>query len=131
MRHSIRLIALGCLTAGMTISGLIPASAHHSRQAYDRNTQTSITGEVRSFEFANPHAWIYLSVTKPDGTVENWDFEGGSIRRLSRSGWSRDLPKAGDEITVIFNPKRDGSPGGIFRSVATSDGTVHSASRRR
>nr|TFG53141.1 MAG: hypothetical protein E4H34_04075 [Hyphomicrobiales bacterium] len=124
-------LALACLFALATGLGLAPASAHHSRAAYDRNTQVSITGTVKAFEYSNPHAWIYVVVTKPDGRLENWDFEGGSPRRLDRVGWSKDMLAEGDTITIDYNPKRDGSPGGIFRGITTADGILHSTARNR
>ncbi len=120
-----------CFATSLILLSVAPSSAHHSRRAFDRDTETSITGTIKAFELVNPHAWIYVVVTKPDGTVENWDFEGGSVRRLNRAGWSQDMLKEGDEVTIEFNPMRDGSPGGIFRGVTTADGRVYSTARRR
>ena len=115
------------LCASLFVAGLTPASAHHSWVGYDSNARTSVSGSVEAVEFVNPHARLRLAVTKPDGTIEHWVFEGGSVSRLRRAGWSEDTLKAGDEITVDFHPKHDGSPGGIFRRITWTDGRVQRA----
>jgi hypothetical protein len=129
--RGLRTLMFTCTLASAAVLGLSPALAHHSRAAYDRNTEVSISGTVKAFEYANPHAWIYVEVTKSDGTVEDWDFEGGSVRRLNRIGWSEDMFREGDQVTIDYNPKRDGSPGGIFRGVTTADGVFHATERGR
>ena len=128
---AILLLAFACLEVSLILVGMTPASAHHSRPEYDRNSQVSITGTVKEFELVNPHAWIHIVVATQGGMTENWSFEGGSVGRLNRVGWRRDMLKPGDNITVLFNPRRDGSPGGLFRAVTTAEGKYHSAARRR
>jgi len=119
------------LVGSLIILAVTPLSAHHARPEYDRNVQTTISGTVKEFRLVNPHAWIHISVTRNDGTVEDWSFEGGSVGRLNRVGWSRDMLTPGDNISVTFNPRRDGSPGGLFRAVTTADGKHHSTARPR
>ena len=120
-----------CTALSLMVLGMPPLSAHHARPEYDRNSQISITGTVQEFELVNPHAWIHLVVTTREGETENWSFEGGSVGRLTRVGWTRDMLKPGDNVKVLFNPRHDGSPGGLFRGVTTAEGKFHSASRRR
>jgi hypothetical protein len=120
-----------CAAVILSYSLLSPLSAHHAKPEYDSNSQISITGTVKEFELINPHAWIHLVVTTRDGEIENWSFEGDSVGRLTRVGWTRDLLKPGDVVEVLFNPRRDGRPGGAFRGVTTAEGEFHSASRRR
>ncbi len=128
---ALRKLALYCLTAPLLLFSMSPLSAHHSRPEYDRHVQSRVTGTVKEFQLINPHAWIHITVTTREGAVEDWSFEGGSVGRLNRVGWSRDLLKPGESIIVLFNPKRDGSPGGLFRGVTTADGKFYSASRER
>lgn len=113
-----------CAALSLIVLGLGPASAHHGWVRYDRNVESSISGTLTAIEFVNPHVRFYMAVAKPDGTTENWMFEGGSVSRLRRAGWSADTLKVGDEVTVEFNPKRDGTPGGRFRRIVTADGRV-------
>lgn len=120
-----------CVAISLTLLAMSPLSAHHARPEYDRNAQISLTGTVEEFALVNPHAWIHVVVTTRDGMTENWSFEGGSVGRLNRVGWTRDMMKPGDNVTVLFNPRRDGSPGGLFRAVTTADGKYYSAARPR
>ncbi len=128
---ALRSFAFCCLTAPLLLFSMSPLSAHHARPEYDRNVQSRVTGTLKEFQLVNPHAWIHITVTTREGTVEDWSFEGGSVGRLNRIGWSRDMLKPGEEVIVLFNPKRDGSPGGLFRGVTTAEGKFYSASRAR
>jgi hypothetical protein len=42
-------------------------------------------GVLTKMEWFNPHGWIYLDVTEPDGKVVNWAIEAGR-RPLMRRG---------------------------------------------
>lgn len=38
------------------------------------------------------------------------------------SGWSKDVLKAGDEVTITISPAKTGAPVGNLRSVVLADG---------
>src|SRR5262245_6678495 len=53
------------------------AQAHHSFAAeFDQQKVVHLEGVVVRFAWVNPHSWIYLDVSRPDGTVEQWKVEG-------------------------------------------------------
>ena len=89
-----------------------PAQAHHSFAAeYDAQTVVTLKGVVTKVEWTNPHAYIYIDVAEGDGKVANWAFEGYPPNTLKRTGFPRDLLKAGDVINVTgyrarFSPNR-------------------------
>jgi hypothetical protein len=85
------------------------ALAHHSTAPYDLVHGTIITGEVQRFEWANPHAHIYLDVIGEDGEIEHWTIELESPSILGRLGWKKDLLKPGDEISVTGGRAKNGS----------------------
>jgi hypothetical protein len=64
---------------------------------------------VVKVEWVNPHAWIHVEVTKPDGTKEVWMIEGGSPNSLLRHGVTRDSLPVGTEIVVDGYQSRDHS----------------------
>jgi hypothetical protein len=88
------------------------------------DTQKSITlhGTVRLFQWTNPHCWVQLLVPSPEGTAE-WSIEMGSNGQLYRNGWRSSTLTAGQKITVIIHPVRDGSAAGQFVSATAVDGS--------
>jgi hypothetical protein len=107
----------------------LPASAHHSLSIYDRGQSKTVEGVVKEFRFANPHARIILLVASQDGTMKEWDFEGGGVRRLTERGISVNTIAKGDRITVSYNPMRDGSARGLFVGFTTADGKTYATRR--
>jgi hypothetical protein len=98
-----------------------PIAAHHSWQL-DRSRLLNLKGTVTSFAFSNPHVQVYFDVKDADGNIEKWSAGGGSPNRLSRSGWTRDTLKPGDEVTVTGYRSRNGTNILRFDSVALGDG---------
>ena len=134
MRNRTRIRSFGAhfVASGVALAVFThSAAAHHARPDYDQSAQISVTGTVKEFRFVNPHAWIDIAVETDDGGSEDWSFEGDSVARLVRAGWNGELLQPGDVVTVIFSPRRDGAPGGIFRGVTAADGKFYSASRGR
>ena len=86
------------------------ASAHHGNSAYDETARVPIKGTVTEFVWVNPHSQIYLDVKDKDGKVKNWSIETNSPGILSRAGWTRRSLKAGDEVTIILCPAKNGAP---------------------
>ena len=98
-----------------------PVLAHHSASMFDMQSQITLTGTVREFQFTNPHCWIQLLVPT-DGAIEEWSVEMASPIQVFQGGWNPHTLKPGDKITVIIHPMRDGSKGGNFISATSADG---------
>lgn len=101
-----------------TLMGALPAPAHHSFAIYDRTKTLTLVGEIKTFQWTNPHCVIWFEV-KPagGGAPQEWGVETTSPGVLTRSGWTRNSLKAGDKVSVVFNPLRDGSHGGGLNQV--------------
>jgi Family of unknown function (DUF6152) len=99
-----------------------PAAAHHSFAVYERTKTLTLKGSVKTFQWTNPHVVIWILV-QPEGGGEpqEWGIETTSPGVLTRSGWTRNSIKAGDHVSVEFNPLRDGSHGGGLNSVTLLD----------
>ena len=108
------------LTVALVISG--PAFAHHSMSMYDRGHDTTFKATITQFDWVNPHCQITFTVTDEQGNTVKWVAEGGGPNRLAGHGWTKDSLKPGDQVTIIGNRNKDGSPTMRFERVILPDG---------
>jgi hypothetical protein len=101
---------------------VIPASAHHSFAMFDQTVEIEMDATVTYFEWINPHSWLHFSTVTETGEMQDWSLELASIGQQVRAGWSADTLLEGDEISVVFNPLRDGTRGGTLVSVVLPNG---------
>ena len=106
-----------------------PAVAHHSFAIFDQSKVNHLTGTLKEFELVNPHAWLHVMITAPNGSSAEWSFEGGSVAQLVALGWSRDAFHPGDKLDVGFRPMKDGSRGGQLMSVKLPSGKMICSNR--
>src|SRR5262245_39659881 len=101
----------------------LPASAHHSFAMFDSAKETTLAGTVKEFQWTNPHAWVQLLVTGPDGKTVEWSIECASPNGLKRQGWRGNIIKPGDRVTAIIHPLKSGEAGGSLVILTLPDGT--------
>jgi hypothetical protein len=89
--------------------------AHHSFSMFEMDKNVTYTGVVVDYMWSNPHVHFTIDVKPAAGvdkvTVGRWDVEGGSTNIMTRQGWNRATLKAGDPITLVGHPMKDGSKG--------------------
>ena len=106
MRTKLTLVAV--LGAGLMAAAQV--LAHHAFGGeFDPNRPVLLKGPVTKIEWVNPHAWIHIEVTKPDGTTEEWMVEGGTPNTLLRRGITKESLKIGTQIVVDGYQTRDHS----------------------
>jgi len=116
---------LSILAVGVVLFVLAPvwAMAHHAFAAeFDGNKPVLLKGTITKMEWVNPHAWIYIAVKKPDGTVENWMIEGGTPNTLVRRGLRKSDVPAGVEVVVDGYRAKDGSLRANGKNITLPDG---------
>jgi hypothetical protein len=115
----------------VAILALLPglaARAHHSGAMFDSTRTVTLQGKVKAFQWTNPHCFIQLLVKGPAGEKE-WSVEMGSPSQLYRNGWRPGSIRAGETLTVVINPLRDGTAGGVYVSATAADGREVGAPR--
>jgi len=118
--------------AAVAVVGLAgPAFAHHSFAMFDQSKDVTLKGTVREFQWTNPHAFIHIEVPNDSGGKDVWQVELNSPNNLTRQGWRSTSVKPGEQVTLVLNPLRDGSKGGLFKSVTLPDGKVLGDPTRR
>ncbi|HTW22729.1 MAG TPA: DUF6152 family protein [Candidatus Baltobacteraceae bacterium] len=111
------------------VLGLMGSSAfaHHSRAMFDHTKEVKLVGTVKEFQWTNPHCWIQVLVPDPANPAAEpveWGVEMGAPVELMRKGWKPGSLNAGDKVTIVINPLRDGQHGGLVLSVTGPDGNM-------
>jgi hypothetical protein len=104
--------AASAVWAVWLVVALAPAEAHHSGTMYDRETDVTLEGTVKEWQWTNPHVYLQVLVTDSEGKTVEWSIEGGAMVNMKRAGWERTAFKPGDKVSVLFHPLHSGAPGG-------------------
>ena len=98
------------------------ATAHHSTAEFDYTRQVTIKGTVKEVQWTNPHSYIQLITDGDAGEKIQWSVEIGSPSLNINMGWRKNSVKAGDVVTMLLSPARNGKPYGTLRVLTFSDG---------
>ena len=107
---------------GIVAAGSGRALAHHSAAMFDEKKTVTVEGEVKEFQFTNPHSWLLVDVKDKDGKVTTWGFEAEGPSTLARAGIRPSDFKAGTRLKITGNPMKDGRPAAIWVSAVRADG---------
>jgi hypothetical protein len=111
------------IMAAIFVFAGVPMQAHHGTGvAYQVDKLITLKGTVTEWIWSNPHCGILFDVTDEQGNVVRWGAELGNPHMLSSAGFSKDLLKPGDKVTIVGHPSRSGAPRVEFKSMVLSDG---------
>jgi hypothetical protein len=123
INSGLRRLALGfAATASALLFATLPAEAHHSFNMFALDKLVTIEGTVKDYQYKMPHVWLYVLAPKANGAAEEWGFECHSPNLVARKGWKINTLKAGDKISVVMHPMKDGSKAGSVVRVVLADG---------
>jgi len=98
------------IAAACMVVAALPVLAHHELRAeFDEHKPVTLRGIVTRFDWNNPLALLYVDVRDNGGEPVNWAVEWASPLDLRKAGWTRDVLKVGDSVTVEGWLARDGS----------------------
>jgi hypothetical protein len=100
-------VILGAAVVLLLVAG--PMFAHHGAAAYDTSQNTTLKGTVVEFDFINPHCQLFINVADDSGALVKWDGEFTNPGTLHRRGWTKEMFKPGDQITMIGNRAKNGA----------------------
>ena len=122
MRTTVVFVGVG--VALLVGGAVVPVWAHHAFAAeFDAQSPIELNGTVVRMEWVNPHTWIHIDVTRPDGSQERWMIEGGPPTSLLRRGFTKASLLAGTEVFVEGFRAKDGSQKANGRDVTFADGS--------
>src|SRR5262249_42091911 len=112
----------GALLTVLLVSA--PLFAHHGNAAFDVGKKLELKGTVTEWVWQNPHCWLKFDVTDESGKTVNWVVETSNAADMIERGWSKQIFKAGDQVTVTVEPVKNGKPVGRVLSVVLPNGKI-------
>jgi len=107
------------VSAAMLVS---VAVAHHSAAMFDHSKIVTYTGIVKEFQYTNPHSWLQVLITGPDGKTVEWGFEAEGPSTLQRARIRPSDFAPGTKLKITGRPMRDGSPAAAWVDAVRADG---------
>ena len=115
------LVAIGLLASS-------PAWAHHANAIFDVGKKVTLKATVTEWFWANPHCLLRFEVRTDSGEVVRWVAETQAPPNMIPWGWSKQSFTAGDEVTLVVEPVKNGQPLGRILQAVLADGTTIFAS---
>jgi hypothetical protein len=89
----------------LTLSAAAPVLSHHSIANFDQTRKVTIKGKVVFFRLTSPHSHIDIEVVE-GGMPRTYKIFTVGKTVMTRSGWTSDDIRTGDQVTATGNPDR-------------------------
>jgi hypothetical protein len=97
-------------------------AAHHGNAAYDTDKRVTLKGTVTKWSWSNPHCILQLDVTDANNQMVHWLTETENPSSMIRQGWTDQVIKPGDQVTVTVLPVKNGNPVGRIMEIVLPNG---------
>jgi Family of unknown function (DUF6152) len=98
------------VTVFCSLAAVAPALAHHSFSAeFDGSKTIVVKGVLSKVEWTNPHIYLYLDATGPNGKLQRYTFSSGPPSMLHKAGIRKSDFKIGETVTITGAPAKDGT----------------------
>ena len=111
---NLRLFIIGLVVLSGAMLAADFSSAHHSFNMFDRTQHKLLVGRVTSWNFNNPHSWLYLEAVDEDGALQTWSLEGASPVHAVRQGVNGTTYRKDEVVRVVMAPLKNGRPAGAM-----------------
>ena len=123
MSPNLKLISAKALLVLAGVSAVVTSAwGHHSGAMFDDQKEVTVDGVVKEFQYTNPHSWLLVDVTQPDGSTKTWGFEAEGPSTLLRAGIHKSDLTPGTKINITAHPMRDGRTAGSWVRATRGDG---------
>jgi hypothetical protein len=108
LRVNVRAIGGAAL---LVLTAPISLTAHHSLTAeYDpKAPPVTLVGRITKVEWTNPHPYLSVECTPPQGGLAEWRVEAAAPTALARVGISRQMLAVDTKVTITALRAKDGS----------------------
>ena len=113
MRTKLGLIAL--FVVGF-LAASCPLLAHHGAAIFDSSNSVTVEGIVTEYVWTNPHVYVRVDAKDQSGNTVSWVLEAQSVVNQANAGWTKDMFKPGDHVSIDATPAKGGRPVGIFKN---------------
>ena len=110
------LILAGLFSISATVS------AHHGNAAFETAKSLTMKTTVTDWYWANPHCFLKFDYKNDKGEVEHWVVETSNPADMINKGWSKEVMKPGDQVTVEIFPVKNGKPVGRLIHITLPSG---------
>jgi hypothetical protein len=122
MQQAARILVL---TATALIAAGGAAFTHHSVSGqFDTTKTVTVSGVITRIDWVNPHIYVFLDAKDQSGAVTQWALETLPTAMMRKAKLTKEAVAgtAGETVTIVGNPARDGRKSAWIHRITYADG---------